>query len=184
MAQNSRTTSINLNLPTLPETKGPDFAEFLRLYNALNILALALDSYTGSLVLDESAWPEISPTESIRSQNIKRLYLPYYEDMVPGTPIYLFDDAGTLKARKAIASLVPSLADGFAGTETLAGEVGYVYLGEGLNPFISGLTPGTIYYLSQGVAGTIIAVRPGAGLIQPLGRAISETELWWSSPLI
>lgn len=47
MANPAQTSSINIGLPSLPETTDPRlFSELIRVYNAINILAQSVDSYT------------------------------------------------------------------------------------------------------------------------------------------
>lgn len=175
----SRTSSLNLGLSSLPETKGEDFPEFVRIYNALNIMASALDAYTGTTIPDESEWTELDPADTLRSQNLSRLFIQFYENIVAGAPIKIFNDGGVAKAALALGSGFANYADGFSGTSTAAGDWGYVYLGMGLNPYITGLTVGTVYYLSATVAGTITAVRPANP--QSVGRALTSSLLWWNT---
>lgn len=45
----SQSTSINLLLPVLPETQNPElFSELVRVYNAINLLANGIDTYTNA----------------------------------------------------------------------------------------------------------------------------------------
>ncbi len=59
------TSSINLGLPQVPETGDEQlFKELIRIYNALNILAQALDAYTGSGTVTNSVSSITSATTS------------------------------------------------------------------------------------------------------------------------
>lgn len=100
------------------------------------------------------------------------------ENLAAGDFVSIWDDAGTIKVRKAIADGTGKTADGFVLDSVLTAANALVYF-EGRNTQKSGLTGGAIYYLSASVAGDITATAPsGSGNeVQRIGRAYSATAV-------
>ena len=99
------------------------------------------------------------------------------ENLVIG-PVNLFDDAGTIKARKADASLgFTKRADGFVKESVTSGQNATVYF-EGTLAGLTGLTVGAMYYLSA-TAGLVTPTIPvtAGHIFQELGRAVSTSEI-------
>jgi hypothetical protein len=169
--------SINLGLPQTPETQSPElFTAILPIYNAVRNLARALDLYTGILPRPESDWSQLTPSDSILSAGTNRLYVLFTVDVDAAKLVNLYDDGGVLKARYANASASSTMARGFAPASVVAGDYGQVIL-FGLNPYLSGLTPGAVYFTSNsdGLYGTV------AGTVsQRVGYALSETDLFFN----
>ena len=100
------------------------------------------------------------------------------EDLVAGNLVNVWNDAGTIKVRKADATTSGKEADGFVLAGYTAPAAALVYF-EGTNTAMSGLTLGARYYLNT-VAGGVVATTPPSGsgnVVQYVGRAISTTEL-------
>lgn len=99
------------------------------------------------------------------------------ETLAAGDFVNIWNDGGTPKARKAIAE-DSKLADGFVLDGVAATNNALVYF-EGRNTAVSGLTPGTIYFLSDSAAGTVTATAPTASNkhVQRIGKAYSATAL-------
>jgi hypothetical protein len=97
-----------------------------------------------------------------------------------GKLVNIYDDAGTPKMRLAIATSVGTIAVAFVTQNAASGgELVPKYSGQ-VNPYFTGLTPGKRYFLSTTVPGGISEFGPAANsghVWQPVGRAISETEL-------
>lgn len=183
--------STNLGLSTLPEVddkKNPDvYAECLRIRNALRILQAALDSYTGALSEDEGFWSQANPAQTSRVQNISRVYGQASEDLSLGNAVNFFDlGGGKLGVRKAIASSTPLPCFGFCSTSggVLAGGFTEVIL-LGMNSFFAGITPGTIYYLSQTTAGGYTITPPSltGEIVQQVGVGVGERNFWFNPVL-
>jgi len=102
------------------------------------------------------------------------------EALSSGDFVNIYDDGGTRKVRKASASAsTPRMAGGFVTTGVALNASAEVYtLGE--NDQLSGLVPGTKYFLSDNTAGTI-ELTPDTlttgNLIQCVGYALSTTSL-------
>lgn len=104
------------------------------------------------------------------------------EDLAAGDYVNIWNDSGTAKARKADATTASAgkRADGFVLAGVTATANATVYF-EGRNTQLSGLTPGTTYALSHSSPGDVVALASAtttAGhILQPVGRAISATEI-------
>lgn len=97
------------------------------------------------------------------------------ENLAAGDYVYI-DSAGDLM--KADANAVAKAAVGFVLAGVTAPAAATVYF-EGTNTALSGLTPGTRYFLSATTPGGVSAIVPtGSGdIVQSLGIAISATAL-------
>jgi len=101
------------------------------------------------------------------------------EDLAQNDLVNLYNDAGTLKARKADANTSPPRpADGWASETVSTGNYVIAYLTSTLVTGMSGLTPGSDYYLSA-TAGAVTATAPSssANIRQRVGKALSATVL-------
>lgn len=90
-------------------------------------------------------------------------------------------DSGGAKIRKADADDGTKPADGYAPDAILTAADGVIYGPGSLLSGLSGLTPGSSYYLST-AAGTITDTPPSSdgNLVQYVGRAVSATELFFN----
>lgn len=97
------------------------------------------------------------------------------ETLTAGDLVNLWDDSGTIKARKADASN-GRRADGFAIAGITSGASGTIYF-EGSNTGVSGLTLGAVYYLST--SGAISATAPSTTghIVQEVGKARGAAAL-------
>lgn len=102
--------------------------------------------------------------------------LPTSEDLSAGDLVNIYDNGGTITARKASASAIGTLANGFVLASTISPANATVYL-SGINDQVTGLT-GTTQWLST-TAGQSTSTPPtGAGVIsQKIGTKLSATEL-------
>jgi len=104
------------------------------------------------------------------------------EALAAGDFVNLYNNAGTLTARKADASAASAgkRAHGFVIAAVSSGANATVYF-EGPNTQLSGLTPGTTYALSDSTPGgvvTLSAATDTAGeILQVLGVATDMTEI-------
>lgn len=106
-----------------------------------------------------------------------------YEDLTEGDFVNLFYLNSTLQVRKADACSPPKPAMGFVSEDVTAGSLITVFILSAINNSLSGLLPGTDYYLSTNgkVASTPVT---GSGKIsQHLGTALSGTSLPFSGSL-
>lgn len=174
-------STINTGLPNTPDVPDPKFfAEFVRLYNAVRNLTIAIDSYTGAQAQEAAYYSQTPATQTLLSQNSLRLYVPFTVTMTLGQTVNLFDNAGALGARLASAAAAGTPMHGWVSIAATAGNYGEVMLG-GLCTLIGGLTRGTTYYLGN-TAGTIANT---AGVVsQRVGYAIGTSQLFVQPQLI
>jgi hypothetical protein len=99
------------------------------------------------------------------------------ETLSAGNLVNLWDDAGTIKVRKADATTVGKEAHGFVLAGISSSASGNVYL-SGTVTGLSSLTLGGRYYLGT-TAGAITTTAPSTSgnVVQPVGVAISATAL-------
>lgn len=99
------------------------------------------------------------------------------ENLSAGDFVNVWDDVGTTKIRKADASS-SKRAHGFVLDAVTSGSSGSVYF-DGINDQLTGLTGGSMYYLSDTTAGGNLDTPPSdtGDLVQELGVAISATEI-------
>lgn len=99
------------------------------------------------------------------------------ETLSAGNVVNVWADVGGARVRKADSSSVGKEGQGFVLATVSAGDTALVYF-EGRIIGLTGLVPGTAYYLGSD-PGTITDVPlSGAGVVdQYIGTAVSETEL-------
>ncbi|MEQ1842079.1 MAG: hypothetical protein ABL994_16865 [Verrucomicrobiales bacterium] len=99
------------------------------------------------------------------------------ENLAAGDMVNLWDDAGTLKVRKADATAAGKECDGFVSGAVTSGDPATVIL-DGTLAGLTGLTIGAHYYLGT-TAGAIVTTAPSAtnNVYQGVGKAKSATEL-------
>jgi len=112
--------------------------------------------------------------------------LPASENLAAGNFVNVFNDAGTTKVRKADATVAGKEANGFVLSAVTAGNDATVYF-EGTNNQLSGLTGGSVYFLST-TAGAVSSTAPSSSgnVVQRIGRALSATEInvEFSTPIV
>ena len=104
------------------------------------------------------------------------------EALAAGDLVNLWSDSGTVKARKADASVASKQAHGYVKSAVSANAQASVYTEHGsLISGLTGMTAGSEYFLSATVpGGAATAIPSGAGqLVQYIGIAKSATELYF-----
>jgi hypothetical protein len=104
---------------------------------------------------------------------------PASENLAAGDFVNFWDDAGTVKVRKADASDATKPAHGFVLAAVVSPANATVYC-SGINNQVSGMTPGAMQFLST-TAGGVTETAPSANgeIAQHLGFAHSTTELYF-----
>jgi hypothetical protein len=100
------------------------------------------------------------------------------ENLSAGDIVNLYNNSGTINARKADASGgTAKRANGFVLSAVTSGQNATVYL-DGTITGLSSLTPGAAYFLS-GTAGGVTTTAPTTAthICQKIGDAISTTEI-------
>ena len=174
--------SIQLGIPQVPEYVKDDpqlYAELQRILNGLNNLALAVDAYTGRQPLTVAAKQGFKIGAATRSQYLDVIYATATVNMPAGAAVYLrIDGDGLHDAYLATASDPAKFCHGIVVTDggVAAGSLVAVQLGQGLVPYIGGLTEGQTYYLAN-TAGAISNV-PGT-MVQRLGYALGPSYFYF-----
>ena len=99
-----------------------------------------------------------------------------FEAITEGKLVNLFDDSGTLKARKADATVVDKEAVGYVIDGGLTGSLIRILFG-GINSDASGLTKGDKLFLST-TPGEVTDIAPSdpGNVVQEVGTALSVTN--------
>lgn len=153
MADFTINSQVNLNLPaTVPEGfTTPEIRSAVEMFiNAQQNMLRALEAYLGITQKDMTLWSSLTPSDTLLAHQLNRLYITAGEALSYGNFINLYNDAGTLKARKANAtSGIARRAHGFCSTVggTSVGSRGEVILKSGILS-IAGVSPGQELYLS------------------------------------
>lgn len=173
--------SFNLNIPDSPafdQKKYPEvFNDLMWIRLALNTIRNAIDSITGAVPVTAT---EAGATAT--GSKITRVVGKALEAIGPGAIVTLVNDSGTLGIRNATAGATPLYAKGFAAiTAAVASGTSIEVVLEGSYQFVSGLTPGKTYYLSDAAGG--FSDTPGTNT-QVIGFAVSSTLLNFKPTLI
>jgi hypothetical protein len=178
----ARSFSLPLTLGNNPDTGDNKLNNALDpLYIAIWNVVAALDEYTGHISPDEVTWSQLGFSR-VLSGGMGKLYAQATVD-IPFGSMVRFTNTGVLEATFAKADIIDNIATGYCTTPggVLTGDWGEFTVCQGINSGISGLTPGTIYYLSPfSATGQITSLRPsGSGsIVQQLGWAISSHALF------
>jgi len=100
------------------------------------------------------------------------------ENLSAGDFVNIWNDGGTIKARKADATALGKKAVGYVVDAVTAPASVAVYF-ESINNQLAGLTLGQTYWLSDTTAGAVTSTPPAdpTEIVQELGVAVSATEL-------
>lgn len=176
--------SSPLIIPQASSIKDPvGNEEMTYAFGGLRTLALRIDQVSGVLSPEPDTWPTVSPAASILGNNIYKLFVQCSADIAFGAMVNFHNFSPTkVKARPAKADNFVRAAGGFCVTPGgyTAGEFGEFVVGPGINYGISGLTPGTFYFLDPATAtGQVTAVAPSvAGQVyQLVGQAVADNML-------
>lgn len=122
--------------------------------------------------LDESVMPSGIGAESVT--------VPASENLAAGDQIDLWNDGGTIKARKADATAVGKPADGFVKAAVTSGQNAVVYMPGQQITGLTGLTLDADYFLST-TPGLITSTAPSTvgNVVQRVGKALSATVLFF-----
>lgn len=102
--------------------------------------------------------------------------LPASEALSAGDFVNIWDDAGTIKVRKADNTTNTKKADGFVKVAVASGSNAVIYT-EGDNDQLTGLVVGTKYFLGTTGGNTATAPITSGSIIQPFGVVKSPTTI-------
>jgi hypothetical protein len=177
-------SNINLGLPAqVPEnfTQPEVIAAVRLLITSINNLLRGVEQYTGITQKDSTLWSLLTPLDTILKYNLGRLYVLAGENLSQYHFINLYDDAGTLKARKATSydGAAPRKAHGYCNQDggALNGTFTEVIIGQGIVQ-INGVNPGQDIYLSTSAGLASVTPDTTAGhLEQHLGFGVGGTNI-------
>jgi hypothetical protein len=173
---------IDLRLPQTPEniTDPAMYGQIAGIYNSLRQLQIGITQLTGAVQQDASSWSALLPTDSILIQNTNRLYVQATEQINAGAMVNLYSNGGAeVVARNAnTAGSLQCHAFCSTGAGIAPNAYGEVIILQGLCTYVNSMTPGTVYYLS-GTPGVISNAKPGSGLIQAVGIALTAGILYF-----
>jgi len=161
MAQQSTSLSSNINVglrSDVPETiTTPDGKSiYSTMIQVINNLIQFIEQYCGVTQKDITQWSTLSPSDTIVSPNMGRLYVIANVNLSYGHMVNLFNDGTQLSARLADEAAVRR-CHGYCNVAggVLAGQFCEIILINGIVT-ITGVVRGTTYWL--GNAGLITAV--------------------------
>lgn len=168
-----------------PDEVPPEYrAAFTQIYSAIQQLISTLINNCGIAPRNSSEWLQLAGSSvTILGGNMNRFYVTATENISYGAAINLYNNAGTINVRNANATDNTKPCRGFCSNSNgiAAGQVGEVQVNTGVVS-ITGLTPGSNYYLSttSGLIAPTPAVATG-NIEQYAGFAISNTVLLFNA---
>lgn len=102
--------------------------------------------------------------------------LPASENLAAGDYVNVWNDAGTVRVRKADATSPGKPADGFVRAAFTSGNDATVYT-DGQNDQVSGMTAGDVFLSTTAGLGTNTAPSTAGNVVQRVGTAVSATEV-------
>lgn len=178
--------SVDLGLSRQPDTTDPVlFPELMKIYNALQNLALAMDYNTGASIPTAAEMQQLLANNSVLVGRQSRLFCKATETISAGAIVDFTFDGTMHNVRLANATNgVERRCRGFnPGATVAAGNYAEMQL-MGLCTVYAGLTVGTTYYLST-TPGVISTAPPanGSHLIQPVGFALHPNMIFFTPSL-
>ena len=171
---------IRTGLPQLPDDNIPKelYGAFLYVYQAIQNLQRGTSEYAGIDAPASDIRGELTYQDTLMMGNLTRMY-PYAAVAIArGQMVNLYNDAGTLKARLAVATSGSTMAHGIANEAAAIGQQFEMQWLRATVDSVGGMTLGTLYYLST-VAGSIQSARPAVAgqIVQPIGLALADATL-------
>lgn len=176
MAENSR---ILLGLPNLPDENMDKkmWGEFLTVYRAIQNLLSGVSQFSGIDPPDSIEIDSMDPTKYLQGQNLSMWYPTAAVPISRGQLVNTQSGLGANVVGIAAATGPTLHAIGIADETKGAGQKIKVLTG-GLTTAISGMVPGTLYYLSTtpGAVQNLRPVVPGQ-IVQPVGWALTSGQM-------
>lgn len=172
---------VQTGLPNLPdENIEPKklWSEFLTVYRAIENVLYGISTLTGFDQPDAIEIASMDPTKYLLGNNIGRWYPNAAVILARGQIVSTQNGAlGANNVSLAVATAAASHAIGVANTAVGAGSRVEVQT-QGITTAISGMIPGTLYYLST-TAGAIQNLRPvvPGQIVQPIGWALTANQM-------
>lgn len=160
---------ITSGLPSYPAgLTDKDAALVLPLYRSVNNLANKVSAITGQQQYAAAELPMLRPFDVLSNVRNNLVFAVATEALSFGMAVNIYDNAGTVSVRKADHSLsrpAHGLVNSINGATV--GTTCEILFMQGRSQGVTGSVVGSPYYLNT--AGTVTAVKPSSGLIQPVG---------------
>jgi hypothetical protein len=183
MSDSNNYTSPNFVVPYVMPAGIPDsIAPYIRpLYIMIQNIIQTILSTCGIAPRNPSAiLSSNNDTTALLAANVHRFYTQATETISQGALISLTSNIGVLSVRNANATDNTRHCDGYCSQigGIAAGAVGEVILNDGMITNLTGLVPGTRYYMST-TNGQVTSVAPSGGstVVQYVGIAITANAL-------
>lgn len=177
---------IQLGLPQLPPDETPKelYGLFMYVFQAIHNLHRGVSSYCGIDAPDVDIRDQLTYQDTLLGGNFTRMYPIAAVNISRGQVINLYNNAGALNARLAVATGASTVAHGIADASVLAGERVAINWLRGTLDSVGSMTLGTLYYLST-TAGAVQSTKPvNVGeIVQPIGLALASDTLLMDIPL-
>jgi hypothetical protein len=172
----------DFRIAQVPDNVPPEFVTaFNQVYAAIQQIIFSLVVNCGIGPRNTDQWTDLAATPyvTLLAGNLNRLYVEASEDISFGAAVNLYNNGGTLGARNANATNNTKPCRAFCSSVDgiSSGTVGEVLVNAG-TATISGLTPGTSYFLSttNGLIANSPAVAAG-NIEQFVGVAVTDSVL-------
>lgn len=181
MAGSDIRNELSTGLPDLPYgLPDKEYGLVAPIYRALATFAANVSKAVGLSTYPTERYPSLTPRDTLQVGRLSYAVFPASQALVFGEPVNLWDDSGTLRARKADAvdDTKPCVGICIEAGGVAVGEYGKVLIGPGLVNATMAYT-GTLYLA---VGGGLTNVKPsGAGnIVQTVGVALDDKGLWFS----
>lgn len=173
-------------IPDLTNISSPDKLafQFIQLYNAVGILAQAIDDYTGNTPQSNSN-PNAPPESTVLVGNTANMWCVANAAINAGFLVTLINSSGVTKAELASAGSKTTPAMGMSMNSVAAGAQLQVLL-LGLFNFGGSVTPGQMYYLSNSVPGGLSTSTTGyvtGNIVQAVGFGVDTESIFFNPTL-
>ena len=181
------TYQIASGLPALPNGLDDKEAALVKpLYLSMNALARRVSEATARISYSQTEMEQLSQLLSLMSSRFQTVYALAAEDLIYGTLVNLYIDAGKIKARKADATISNRAAHGIVDQPTgiTTGQYGPIVFMIGRCAGVAGAVFGAQYYLGAAGALQLIAPAGDTDLKQPVAIGLGSAGVFLMIPAV
>lgn len=157
--------------------------QFISIYNAIQVLQQAIDTYTGNTPSGAQGSGG-TPESTVIVGNTANMYCSAGVNISAGFLVTLYNVGGVTHAKYAQANSSATPCYGISMNAASAGQQVQVLL-LGLFNFGGGVTPGQIYYLSDATPGALVTARPStpSDIVQAVGFGVDSNSIFFNPTL-